>query len=178
MKKEVKRMILLNLTLFCFIIFNCTTAKADEPLIYVKAKLNYRHKHYNEITSKYGEVWIGYFVSDIKIPPSEYETFLIEKAYYYFKKDGSYVLLGYIDKTGLYDKNGVCLRPAPTPPLISSDNEIAGINSNMFEYGCFSPTYILRSKTIRDRFIETDYFVAIDINTEQDTLSAFEDIMF
>ncbi|MDR0475201.1 MAG: hypothetical protein LBH43_16200, partial [Treponema sp.] len=132
MKNEIKRMAFLNLTVFCFIFLNCAAAKANEPLIYVKANLNERYD--SEIISKYGEIWIGYVVSDNNIPPGEYETFLIEKAYYYYKKNGNYVLLGSIDKTGLYDKNGLCVVPAPAPPLISSDNEIAGINSNFLKH--------------------------------------------
>ena len=172
-----KKTIFLYLAVFCFIFLSCAKVKANEPLIYVKANISEHHKHYNEIISKYGEIWIGYIVSDNKIPPEIYEHFIIEKAYYYYKKGSNYILLGSIDKTGLFDKNGFCLVPSPTAPLISSNNQIAGINSDLLEYS-FSPTYILQSKTNSYLYIETDFFVAIDIDTQQDTLRPFEMILF
>jgi len=177
MEKKIKGIIFFNLTLCFFISLNCVKAEADESMIYAKAILNERHKHYKEIISKYGEIWIGYVVSEIRIPPGEYNRFLIEKANYYFKNGDNYILLGRIDKTGLYDKHGLCLAPAPTPPLISPNNQIIGINSNILE-DSFLPTYILQSRIVKDRYIDTDFFVGIDIDTEQDTLRAFESIMF
>ena len=172
-----KRAIFSYLTVFCFIFLSCATSMANETIAYEKANISERHKHYNEIVARYGEIWIGYIVSKNKISPEIYEHMIIEKAYYYFKKNNVYILLGYIDNTGLYDKNGLCLVQAPTAPLISSNNQIVGINSNILKYS-FSPTYVLQSKIKSDLYIETDFFVAIDIDILQDTLKPFERIKF
>ena len=177
MKNDVKRMFFLNLLVFCFIFLNCAMVKANESLTYVKANLDKQHKHYNEITSRYGEIWIGYVILDDKNNVEAFGSFIIEKANYYYRLNGNYILLGSIDKSGLYDKNGSCLVAAPSPPIISIDNQIVGINPDLLEYS-FSPTYILQSKTNSELFIETDFFVAIDIDTLKDTIKPFEEIMF
>jgi len=156
-----------KLLLFCFSILNCYTIKADESLVYVKANITERYIHYNEVISKYGEIWIGYTIANEKIITSGgNERFIIEKAYYFYKENDNYILLGSIDKTGLYDKNGVCLRPVQR---IATGFSASGISSFLFE-NIFGPRLILQSDTNSNIWRETELFVNIDIDTQQDTL--------
>ena len=163
----MKRMIFWYLTMFCFTFLNYAIAKADEPLILVKARINERHIQYNELLSKYEEIWIGYtIVKNMIATESGNERFIIERAYYYYKKDGDHILLGSLDKMGLYDKNGICIYEAPRIP---SDFIIAGICSSLLEWS-FSPALILQSKNNSDIYRETDGFIAIGIDTQQGTI--------
>jgi hypothetical protein len=163
-----KEKFFLGLVMFCFILLNCATVKADETLIYVRANLSERYIHYNEVISKYGTIWIGYNIANNKITTdSGDERFILEKAYYYYKKDDSYILLGSIDKTGLYDKNGNCLKPVSR---VASGYQVAGISSLLLATRTFSPTLILQSQTNSERWRETETFVNIDIDTQQDTI--------
>jgi len=157
-----------HLLMFCFILLNCNKAKADETLTYLQANLSERYIHYNEVISKYGAIWIGYNIANNKIiTDSGDERFIIENAYYYYKKDGNYILLGRIDKTGLYDKNGNCLKPVSS---VASGYQAAGISSLLLERRTLSPTLILQSQTKSESWRETETFVNIDIDTQQDTI--------
>jgi len=158
----------LYLAMFYFIFLNCAKAKADETLTYVQANLSERYIHYNEVISKYGGIWIGYTIVNSKITTdSGEERFIIGKAHYYFKKDGNYVLLGSVDKTGLYDKNGNCLKPVSR---VASGYQAAGISSLLLEGRTFSPTLILQSQTDSKSWRETETFVNIGIDIQQDTI--------
>jgi hypothetical protein len=141
--------------------------KNNEELTYIKGPLSERYIHYNEVISKYGDIWIGY-TSDNKeiITDGEDERFIIGKAYYYYKKDDNYILLGSVDKTGLYDKNGNCLEKTGSA---ASGYLIAGISSYLIE-DILGPHLILQSITNKDSWRETNAFVIVDIDTEQDTL--------
>ena len=159
---------LLCLIMSCLIILNCTTAKAEDSLTYVQANLSERYIHYNEVISKYGAIWIGYTVANNKITTtSGHERFIIEKAFYYYKQDGSYILLGSIDKTGLYDRNGNCLKPISS---VATGYQVAGISSLLLEGRTLSPTLILQSQTNNENWRETETFVNADIDTQQDTI--------
>ena len=166
-RSKDKRMVLWFLTVVCFIFMNCTSAKAEEKLTYVKTSLSSRYRHYNDVMSKYGEIWIGYTVSNSKtFTTYDGEFFIIDKAYYYYKKDGNYVLLGSVDKTGLYDKNGALLKEVPK---ISSDYQIAGISSRLID-GILGPALVLQSKINSDDLWEGNSFVTVDIDTQEDTI--------
>jgi hypothetical protein len=170
-KSKDKRMVLWFLTVFCFIFVNCTSAKAEEKLTYVKTSLSSRYRHYNDVMSKYGEIWIGYTVADNKtFTTYDGEFFIIDKAYYYYKKDGNYVLLGSVDKTGLYDKNGALLKEVPK---ISSDYQIAGISSRLID-DILGPNLVLQSKTNKDSLREGEAFVIVDIDTQEDTITLMD----
>jgi len=156
------------LLMFCFIFLYCVKAKADESLTYVQANLSERYIHYNEVISKYGTIWIGYNIVNNKIiTDSGDERFIIEKAYYYYKKDDSYILLGRIDKTGLYDKNGNCLKPVSR---VASGYQVAGISSLLLERRTLSPTLILQSQANSESWRETETFVNVDIDIQQNTI--------
>jgi len=164
------KMLINILLVLCFMHLNCTETKADEPLTYVKVPLSERYIHYNEVNSKYGDIWMGYSSipnSNITIVPG-YDRFIIEKAYCYYKKDGSYILLGSIDKTGVYDKNGTCLREVDR---IASGFKVAGISSAILGIsGILVPNLILQSETDSNYWRETEAFVILDFDIEQDTL--------
>ena len=156
------------LLIFCFIFLNCVKVKAEQSLIYVQVNLNERYIHYNEVISKYGAIWIGYTIAhDIITTDSGEERFIIDKAYYYYKKDGTYVLLGSVDKTGLYDKNGSCLKPASK---IASGYLLVGISSALIDVNILGPRFILQSETNSNIWGEIESFVIVDIDTQQDTL--------
>jgi len=153
--------------MLCLIHLNCVTIKADESLIYVKPQLSEGYLR-NEVSSKYGDIWIGYRrITDSNVTTEAgTERFIIEKAYYYYMKDGNYNLLGSVDKTGLYDKNGSLLREVPR---IVSGFQIAGISSYLFTH-ILGPALILHSVTDYNMWREGGPFVNIDIDTDQDTL--------
>ena len=159
--------VFLCLLMFCFIFFNCATAKAEENLTYARANLTERYIHYNEVVSKYGAIWIGYTIANSKITTtSREERFVIQKAYYYYKIDSNYILLGSIDKTGLYDKNGNCLKLVPR---VASGYQVAGISSSLMD-NIFGPKLILQSEIDADNWRETEAFVVTDIDTQHDTI--------
>ena len=86
-KSDNKLNIIFNLLIFFTIFFNCPTIKADEALIYVRANLSERYIHYNEVITKYGEIWIGYTKEKNSITTEGgRERFIIGKAYYFYKK--------------------------------------------------------------------------------------------
>jgi hypothetical protein len=131
--------------------------------------LSERYIHYNEVTSKYGDIWIGYTSDNKKIiTGGGNERFIIGKAYYYYKKDDNYILLGSVDKTGLYDKNGNCLKKIGIES-VAKGYLIAGISSSLIE-DILGPSLILQLITNKDSWRETEAFVIIDIDTQQDTL--------
>jgi len=158
------------LLILCFMHLNCTETKADESLIYIKVPLSERYIHYNEVNSKYGDIYIGYSSipnSNITIMPG-YDRFIIEKAYCYYMKEGSYILLGSIGKLGVYDKNGSCIKEVDR---IASGFKVVGISSAILGIsGILVPRLILQSETDSNYWRETEAFVFLDFDTEQDTL--------
>ncbi|MDR0475893.1 MAG: hypothetical protein LBH43_19785 [Treponema sp.] len=164
-RNEDKRMVLWVLAVFCFIFLNCPIAKAEDKLTYVKADIS--HVYYSDVMAKYGDIWIGYTVTDSRTFPSyNGERFIIEKAYYYYRKDGSHVLLGHVDKTGLYDKNGNCLKEVPK---IASEYQVAGISSGLID-NILGPSLVLQEKINSDSLWEGNAFVIADIDTQEDTI--------
>ena len=129
--KKNKRFFL-YLTIFGFLFFNCSTAKADETIIYVQANLNERYVHYDKVISKYGTIWIGYTIAHgIITTDSGEERFIIEKANYYYKNENNYILLGSIDKTGLYDNNGNNLKPVSR---VATGFHVMGVSSSLLVF--------------------------------------------
>ena len=167
-KKNLKKlMIPIELLVFCLMVFNCSKAKADEPFIYIKTNLNERYMRYNEVISKYGEIWIGYTVANNQIvTETGDERFAIETANFFYKKDDIYISLGSLDRTGLYNKNGTCLKPIPKVAL---GYTIIGISSSLIE-DILGPRLILQSQSNNNSWRETESFVIADIDTQNDTI--------
>ena len=69
------------LMMLFFMFFNSIIAKANEPLIYVQGKIDKGYINYNEVYSKYGEIWIGYAPSITRFAINKIELFVIEKAF-------------------------------------------------------------------------------------------------
>ena len=166
-KAKGREKVFLYWVMLCFIFLNCATAKADETLTYVKTNLSERYIHYDEVVSKYGAIWIGYTITNSNIiTETGNERFIIEKAFYYYKQDGNYILLGSIDKTGLYDKNGICLKPVSR---VASGYQVAGISSSLIN-DILGIKLILQSETNISSWRETESFVIADIDIQQDTI--------
>jgi len=171
-KNVNKKVAFLFQMLFCFMFFNCTVVKANESLIYVQIHLNEKYIHYDEVISKYGEIWIGYTPSKIRYAINNNKLFVIEKAYCFYKKSNEYILLGSIDKTGVYDKNGNSLYK----PILAQQL-IAGISSSLIQ-DILGPSLIVQSEIINDVWWESEAFVILDIDTKQDTLRLMDMSMF
>jgi hypothetical protein len=153
---------------FLFFFLNCFTINANEELIFVKVPLSKQYIYYNDVISKYGEIWIGYtLANELFINEFGHEYFIIEKAFYFYKNNEDYILLGKIDKTGLYDKEGNCIKPISR---VASGFSVIGISSSLIEHRILSPIYILQSQTNSRHLRETEVFALIDIDTQQDTI--------
>jgi hypothetical protein len=162
---------------FVFILLNCVSLKANEPVIYVRANINERHRQFNEVMSKYGDIWIGYTIASNTITTtSREERFIIERANYYFKKDGIFILMGSVDKTGLYDKNRTLLRE--TPRNIAAGFQVAGISSQLIDMSSLTLYLILQSTTNSNIYHETEAYVFIDFDIENDTIKLRDMSMF
>lgn len=161
---------------FVFLVVSliCVNAETEDGLTYVKAPISSKNRQYNAITAKYKEIFIGYSSLDISfVSGIGEEVFAVDKAYYFYKKNGKLVLLGSFDKTGLYGKNGELLKAMPP---VSPDYNLVGIAST-FLTAPFSPGLVLRSKTDKNKLKETNPFVLIAVDTENDTLKVFEPVL-
>lgn len=164
-----KRKFLSYSVAIAFMLLSCTAAKANEQLVYVQANISERYIHYNEVMSKYGQIWIEYTITSDKIvADSRAERYIIEKANYFYKKDGNNILLGRVDKTGLYDKNGAIIME--TPSNIASGFQVAGISSSLVEYNSLAPCLILQSITDSKHYRETEPYAILDFDVHNDTI--------
>ena len=173
MRKINKAKTVCGLIILLVFFTNCFATKNKESLIYVQVHLNENYIKLNEGVLKYEEIWIGYRVTNITfINVFGEECFVIEKAYYFYKDKDEYILLGSVDKTGLYDKNEECLKPVPAIP---PDYIIVGISSSLVtEQNIFGPSLILKSRDKENSFIETEAFVLVDFDTQNDTIKLME----
>ena len=152
---------------------NCTVSKADDTKArYVQAIINEHHGRYNEIVSAFEEIWIGYTSANINIViPWGTERFVIERANYYYKRDGNLVFLGHVDMTGVHDRDGNLLRAIPdTRP---GDAGIVGISSSLIEQWSFTVHLIFR--VIRpdgsEGYFESEVWEFLDIDIGNASLS-------
>ncbi|GHU09279.1 hypothetical protein FACS1894151_06710 [Spirochaetia bacterium] len=155
--------------IYCFLLCGIGVGiNAGEPLTYVQAPMGERFPDYSRIKSKYGEIWIGYSaVSNIRfVTGIGRNLFVIDTAYYYYKRGNEYVLLGSFDKDGLYDKNGIRLQGQPRVP---SDAKVIGLSSTMLNTP-FIPGLVLQTNTM---IYETDPVISIGFDFEQDSLKVW-----
>ncbi len=165
MKQRVIRICLCVLVILCCAGF----AQAEEPLTYVQFSLSKRNIQYDEVMSKYKELWIGYTTSNktVTIPITtslNEEILILNKVYYFYKRDNKYILMGYVDKTGLYDKNNNILKDVSNVSPI-----ILGMSSTMIETPLI-PNFILQSESNPKEFYETDAFATLDFDIENNSI--------
>ena len=171
--KLLERKCVFLILLINLILANCFNANANDHLIYTRGKILNGYVNYEDVITKYGDIWISYTASNEKIrTTSGKERFIIYKANYFYKMDDAYFLLGFVDANGVYDKNGVCLKNASEIP-IANNLHIVGLSSKLVDENILNPTFILKSTTIDNFWLEPDSFAFIDIDTQQDTLRLF-----
>jgi hypothetical protein len=154
--------------LMALIIFK---AFAEEEITYVQIQLGESYVHYREVVEKYKEIWIGYSTSNREFASADTgeKYFVIDSAFYFYKKDGKYVLLGSLNKDGFYDKNNICLKKTK----VSSDYNILGISSSLFE-NPLGPALVIQSKSKPDEIRRTNAFVIVDFDTNNDSVKIME----
>jgi hypothetical protein len=137
---------------------------AEEWLTYVQVPLI--EKYYGDVIAKYKAIWMGYSTSNKTFIDYDGEHFIIDCAYFFYKKEGKYVLLGSLNKNGLFDKNNVCLKQAAVRGY-----DVLGMTSSLLAAPVV-PHLVIQSQSQPDRIRETELFVVIGFDLENDNLKA------
>jgi hypothetical protein len=127
----------------------------------------YSSIHYIRLFSKIE--LLGYLAADIRFTSAGEDRFVIDKAYYFFKKGESYIVLGSVDKNGLYDKDGNCIKSLPP---VASQYDVIGISSLLIE-DPLGPSLALQSKT-NGSIRESNPFVIVDFDTVAESLKLMD----
>jgi hypothetical protein len=136
---------------------------AEAGLTYVQVALN--EQYHGDVIAQYKAIWMGYSTTNKKFINYAGEHFIIDYAYFFYKKEGEYVLLGSLNKNGLYDKNNVCLKQAAVRGY-----DILGMSSSSLLDDPLEPTMVIQSQSQPDRIRETELFVIIGFDVENDNL--------
>jgi hypothetical protein len=94
------------------------------------------------------------------------QQFIIDYAYFFYKKEGKYVLLGSVNKNGLFDKNNICLEPVEL-----SGYDALGMTPSLLADSLL-PHLVIQSQSQPDRIRQTELFVVIGFDLENDNLKA------
>jgi hypothetical protein len=137
---------------------------AEEWLTYVQVDLDKKYR--GDVIAKYQEIWMGYSTSDKTYINYDGEQAIIDYAYFFYKKDGKYILLGSLHKNGLYDKNNVCLKQAAVRGY-----DILGMTSSLID-DPLMPHQVIQSQSQPERIRQTEVFVVIGFDLENDNLKA------
>jgi hypothetical protein len=138
---------------------------AEAGLTYVQVALN--EQYHGDVIAKYQEIWMGYATSNKTFINYAGEHFIIDCAYFFYKKEGEYVLLGSLHKNGLFDKNNVCLKQATVRGY-----DILGMSSSRLLDDPLEPTMVIQSQSQPDEIWETELIVVIGFDLENDNLKA------
>jgi len=153
----VKKLInLIKLVSGLFIYTSCN----DQEKI-VEINLNIGNIFYDEIKSNYQKFWIGYIKGNIEFE-SYGKYFVINKINYYHKINNKLVLLGSVDKVGVYNNKGTLIKKCP----FKDQSIVIGLSSIMLD-DPFSPIIVVNEK---NEIGMINPYTVIQINFIENTL--------
>ncbi|MDR1247992.1 MAG: hypothetical protein LBK63_01700 [Treponema sp.] len=155
----------IRVLVWCLLLTGPFQIFAEEGLTYVQVALDKKYRR--DVIAQYQEIWMGYSTSDKTFIDYDGEYAIIDYAYFFYKKEGEYVLLGSLNKNGLYDKNNICLKQAAV-----SGYDILGMSSSSLLAAPLMPTMVIQSQSQPERIRETELFVVIGFDLENDNLKA------
>jgi hypothetical protein len=156
-----------NILIFLLLIYISRVAAQE---IILNIDINNNKDFNNTINEYYDYLELGYIKSDVLFESYGETYFSINKINYYgLRKDIKY-FLGYIDATGVYDKD---LKLIKQCPFISTEFRVnKGLSSVMLS-NPFEPSIVIHNIQ-RNNYSNTDPFVLLTIDFENNTLIIFE----
>lgn len=152
---------------FLILIQSFSYAFCETKEVFVEYDISSDSYFYNEIRNKYGNLWIGYYKTDIEYIVGKDSRFVIENFKIYYCQSERYILLGEFKKDGVYDKDGKCFFPFSN---LAKNIEILGYSSEILKY----PLEIILVKKRNDLISEINPFGAIGIDIKNNSLYEYE----
>ncbi len=151
---------------FIFIFGIISFSYSQEDLVYFPVSIAQNNPQYKEIKERYGNLWISIKRIDQNfITGTGKDRFIVESAHYYFKQNDKYIILGSIDRNGLYDKEGKIIFE-----INIKQSEKLGLSSKLLE-SPFAPSIVIKTK---DGLIkETNAIILIELELNRDSISIF-----
>lgn len=112
-----------------FMIFLCYSQNKDEILQEYILDIN---DPYDAIIKKeFGNLWCGYYKTNIEYERFTKKKFAIEKINIYTRKKNEFIFLGSFTINGIYDKDNQLIIPVPE---IAQNISILGYSSSVLDY--------------------------------------------
>ena len=120
-----------------------------------------------EFYNHYGNLFVKYQRLDYYFPSGKIIYFPIIQIEYYYKRNNELIKLGYLDRFGIYDKNGNIILQSP-----KNDGKLVGYPSADLFSDPFSVNYCYYEEADLESLFLTDVYAMLNIDYINNTITA------